>query len=448
MVILNTIFTFFLLLSFESSAFDCNSSALYNQVKKEVKSCETKNVHLTFDDGPDKEVTPIILKELNKRDVKASFFVSTTNLKKNQKNPILISMIKNGHIVANHGHQHHAHDTRIHKKSGKCDQTSLSPKESKRQIELSEKLIQKATGNLYSTQKHKLFRFPYARGVSPSALELETINRFGHGKKNCLKKDKQKKSNYTSSEYAKHLKDYRQLRSPALKNVHNQNLDHIGWNFDSGDSITKNVKAAQSNPDWYAKKIVKDLCKKKYPKDIISLFHDKNKMFNAKSIGNIIDVGRCMGHKFQSYDEILKSKKSLVKSSVILESPRLEVDLIVQLINSLKLASQAVTAPKSRCIEMEKNDFISCKSSNGKKYYLCEGQSSICIGQNQWASKSNILQVGQICPEVYKSCKSSYTKKSIPHCGGVESKCINGKWVEADSITYISYCKANYNKNL
>lgn len=64
-----------------------------------------KKLYLTFDDGPDPESTPYILKILEAHNVKAVFFCIG---KMAEKYPELIESIKSsGHIVGNHGYDHY-----------------------------------------------------------------------------------------------------------------------------------------------------------------------------------------------------------------------------------------------------------------------------------------------------------------------------------------------------
>ena len=65
---------------------------------------DEKKIALTFDDGPDKAVTPAILDVLKRHDVKAAFF---TIGHKAEKNPVLIRRIDDeGHIVGSHSYSH------------------------------------------------------------------------------------------------------------------------------------------------------------------------------------------------------------------------------------------------------------------------------------------------------------------------------------------------------
>lgn len=63
-----------------------------------------KNIHLTFDDGPNPIATPIVLKELKVHNIKATFFLLGQNV---QKFPDLVSQIHSeGHQIGNHSFTH------------------------------------------------------------------------------------------------------------------------------------------------------------------------------------------------------------------------------------------------------------------------------------------------------------------------------------------------------
>lgn len=63
-----------------------------------------KRVYLTFDDGPIPEATPIILKILKERGIKATFFMVGENV---FKHPELYEQIKaDGHSIGNHTYNH------------------------------------------------------------------------------------------------------------------------------------------------------------------------------------------------------------------------------------------------------------------------------------------------------------------------------------------------------
>jgi peptidoglycan/xylan/chitin deacetylase (PgdA/CDA1 family) len=65
---------------------------------------EEKNIYLTFDDGPEKDVTPQILDILDCYEAKATFFCTGS---KADKHPEIIDKIKkNGHSIGNHSYSH------------------------------------------------------------------------------------------------------------------------------------------------------------------------------------------------------------------------------------------------------------------------------------------------------------------------------------------------------
>lgn len=85
-----------------------NMTPVYSE---EAKNCmhniyhsEEKVVYLTFDDGPSKTVTPLILDLLKQENIKASFFVLGYRVELNPD--ILKRAYKEGHYIANHGYSH------------------------------------------------------------------------------------------------------------------------------------------------------------------------------------------------------------------------------------------------------------------------------------------------------------------------------------------------------
>lgn len=63
-----------------------------------------KVAYLTFDDGPSKTVTPLILDLLKKENIKATFFVLGSRV---ELNPSIVRReYEEGHFIANHGYSH------------------------------------------------------------------------------------------------------------------------------------------------------------------------------------------------------------------------------------------------------------------------------------------------------------------------------------------------------
>lgn len=79
------------------------SKLFYPNVIFDIKGKE-KSIFITFDDGPEEEVTPLVLEILEKFDAKATFFCLG---KKAKKHPELIAKIKSlGHTTGNHSYKH------------------------------------------------------------------------------------------------------------------------------------------------------------------------------------------------------------------------------------------------------------------------------------------------------------------------------------------------------
>ena len=71
---------------------------------KNIYKSEEKVVYLTFDDGPSKTVTPLILDLLKQENVTATFFVLGSRV---DLYPELVRQAYNdGHYIANHGYSH------------------------------------------------------------------------------------------------------------------------------------------------------------------------------------------------------------------------------------------------------------------------------------------------------------------------------------------------------
>lgn len=67
-------------------------------------SVEHPVVALTFDDGPSKKYTPLLLDGLKERGVKASFFLVGKNVKENST--LIRRMEEEGHLIGNHTYNH------------------------------------------------------------------------------------------------------------------------------------------------------------------------------------------------------------------------------------------------------------------------------------------------------------------------------------------------------
>lgn len=63
-----------------------------------------REVFLTFDDGPDAAVTPVVLDLLRQYGVKATFFCSGAAVESNQE--LYHTILADGHVAGNHGYNH------------------------------------------------------------------------------------------------------------------------------------------------------------------------------------------------------------------------------------------------------------------------------------------------------------------------------------------------------
>lgn len=68
------------------------------------KQAEQKYIALTFDDGPHKECTPVLLEGLKSRGVKATFFLMGENIPGNEA--VVKQMQQDGHLIGNHSFRH------------------------------------------------------------------------------------------------------------------------------------------------------------------------------------------------------------------------------------------------------------------------------------------------------------------------------------------------------
>ncbi len=101
-----------------------------------------KKIALTFDDGPSPVWTPLILDELKKAGIKATFFMIGHHVKKYPQ--VARRVAQEGHLIANHGY---AHSVLVY----------YTPEELEEEIKYSEHIIREITG-----QKTKYFRPPKA----------------------------------------------------------------------------------------------------------------------------------------------------------------------------------------------------------------------------------------------------------------------------------------------
>jgi peptidoglycan/xylan/chitin deacetylase (PgdA/CDA1 family) len=127
--------------------------------KTTYNSCnvEGMSIAITFDDGPDPELTPRLLDMLKERNVKATFFVVGKNVEEYPS--IVARMAAEGHEVANHSWSHPS-------------LTKLGVESFRKQIENTNDAIAKAAG-----KRPVLMRPPY--GATSATLNKRLKEQFG-----------------------------------------------------------------------------------------------------------------------------------------------------------------------------------------------------------------------------------------------------------------------------
>ncbi len=102
---------------------------------------ETKVVAITFDDGPDPEVTPAVLEALRKHSVRCTFFL--TGVVAVKYADVARQVAADGHEIASHGYSHRA-------------LRGVSAETVRRELDRSEAVLERVLG-----VRPTLFRFPY-----------------------------------------------------------------------------------------------------------------------------------------------------------------------------------------------------------------------------------------------------------------------------------------------
>lgn len=347
-------------------------AAVLAHLKTNPFTCNPNPVHLTFDDGPSPKVTPAILKELASRNVKATFFVTTTNLNTASNQAIVKSAMDAGHLIASHGHQHDSYCLRMDSK-GEILEKGFTQKQREEQIQISTDLLNKATNGRFGKQSQLLFRLPYGRGEMPSGKELDEMVRSGEIK-------------LTGSTYSEMLAEYRQISAP-LQTLAGNGFSHLGWNIDSGDSSFP-VKAPDATKiKEYVVKNLEALCS--MPKMTkVALFHDIKEM-NMEAIPVLIDIGRCLGLNFVDAPD-MKKDKMLTKTGVYIDKETIKIDTVKQVLTGLDNVKKVGVQCE------EKKGVSTCVSENGRTYKSCEGVDSICF-EGKWYAKSD--------PVITNNCK-------------------------------------------
>ena len=167
-----------------------------NNINSIYKAKEGKKIaYLTFDDGPSRDVTPLILDILKEENIHATFFVLGTKVEQNPD--VLRRIYDEGHYIGNHGYSHVYSQIYVSKDTVLGEYNGC------------EEIIRKALGiQDYSTH---LFRFPGgSSGGSYDAVKKESVtlfteNNIGILDWNCLTKDSE--GNFPKEELIQNFKE-------------------------------------------------------------------------------------------------------------------------------------------------------------------------------------------------------------------------------------------------
>lgn len=154
------------------------------QLIKDIYASDEKQVYLTFDDGPSKDITPQILDILKANEVPATFFVLGARVELYPQ--ILKREYEEGHYIANHGYSH------------KYSQIYENKDNTFKEYADCETAIKNALGNPdFNTY---LFRFPggssggHYEGVKSEARQLFREYGIAYTNWNCLTGDAENKT--------------------------------------------------------------------------------------------------------------------------------------------------------------------------------------------------------------------------------------------------------------
>ncbi|MFC1540845.1 polysaccharide deacetylase family protein [Candidatus Latescibacterota bacterium] len=134
-------------------------------LKKILKGClwegepESGVLALTFDDGPDPEVTPAVLDTLDEADAQGTFFLTGKNVR---KHPGIVRMIsERGHTIGNHSMSHRK-------------MLMMKKKDVEYEIDETQKVISDAAGiePVYFRPPYGIFDFTCSRIVKERGLTM------------------------------------------------------------------------------------------------------------------------------------------------------------------------------------------------------------------------------------------------------------------------------------
>ena len=203
---------------------------------------DTKRVFLTFDDGPSKTVTPVVLDTLKKENIKATFFLLGSRV---ELEPELVKReYKEGHYLASHGYSH------------VYSQIYASPQSVIDEYNKSVTVIRNAIGE--QEYNPHLFRFP---------------------------------GGYWGGKYAEVKKQAKQL-------LDQNNILHIDWN-----ALTSDAAGAKTTEQFIAE-LEKTV--PKHNSVVVLMHDAGNKSATANALPTIIQYFRDRGFEFENFYSIIK----------------------------------------------------------------------------------------------------------------------------------------------
>lgn len=203
---------------------------------------ETKRVFLTFDDGPSKTVTPLILDTLKQQNIKATFFLLGSRV---ELAPDIVKReYDEGHYLASHGYSH------------VYSQIYASPQSTLDEYNNCIASIRNAIGE--QEYNPHLFRFP---------------------------------GGYWGGKYAK-------IKEEAVQLLEQNEVLHIDWN-----ALTSDSAGAKTTEEFIAE-LEKTVYK--YNSVVVLMHDAGNKKATAEALPTIIQYFRDRGFEFENFYSVIK----------------------------------------------------------------------------------------------------------------------------------------------
>lgn len=120
-----------------------------------------KSIYLTFDDGPNAEVTPWVLETLTNYNALATFFCIGKNIKEEPK--LFDEIIRSGHSIGNHTYSH---------LKGWKTKTNTYIQDTKESEAIIEKHLNNFSEDNYQNRLQPMFRPPYGKFKIKQAKQL------------------------------------------------------------------------------------------------------------------------------------------------------------------------------------------------------------------------------------------------------------------------------------